>query len=169
MPAPVAQPENVRALFEVLGKQFKISNLNQTNEDLTAITRQLVELIEQYRGKRLRMVFGNTSFGVYKKEWQRTEVLLDIRLIAELRTDPVFSDHGISVAAGTTYSELLDLLQQEVGVPACRESQRVVAGLRGESTALESRYDEVLREGSEAIDASGFRNHAFADFVLMER
>ena len=34
--APVAQPANVRALFEALGKQFKISNLNQTNADETA-------------------------------------------------------------------------------------------------------------------------------------
>ncbi len=38
VPAPIAQPANVRALFEALGKQFKISNLNQTNEDLSANT-----------------------------------------------------------------------------------------------------------------------------------
>ena len=75
---------------------------------------ELVDAIERHRGKRLRMVFGATSYGVYKQEWQQAEILLDIRLIADLRAAPTVEARGISVAAATTYTQLLLLLQKQI-------------------------------------------------------
>ena len=49
---------------------------------------ELVRIIDQNRDKKLRLVHGNTSYGIYKEEYLEAEVLVDIRLIPDLYVAP---------------------------------------------------------------------------------
>ena len=73
----------------------------------------LVELALLMNGERqahLRLVHGNTSYGVYKEEYSEKTHFIDIRLLPELNTANELKGNILHVSAGTTYSDLLDLL-----------------------------------------------------------
>ena len=70
---------------------------------------ELGAVLREFSGKRIRMVSGNTSFGVYPAEVRAAEVLADLQLIPELRGITV-GDEWADVGASTSYSELIDLL-----------------------------------------------------------
>lgn len=70
---------------------------------------ELGEILREHPGERTRMVNGNTSYGVYPDEVRDAEVLIDIRLVPELRGSAV-GDRWVDVGASTTYSELIELL-----------------------------------------------------------
>jgi xanthine dehydrogenase/oxidase len=69
---------------------------------------ELEELLKRHRD--IRLVHGNTSFGIYKHEYPDTEFFADVRLIPALHHAVDKRDHELVVASGTTYSELIDLL-----------------------------------------------------------
>jgi xanthine dehydrogenase/oxidase len=77
----------------------------------------LAALLHENRDRTVRLVHGNTSFGIYKEEFPDTRLFVDIRLIPELNLSPQ-SPRGrgageLVVSSGTTYAELLALLAVE--------------------------------------------------------
>jgi xanthine dehydrogenase/oxidase len=71
---------------------------------------ELAEILQSHRGQNIRLVHGNTSYGVYKDEYPGTKLFVDIRLIPELHSAGGVKDDELVVAAGTTYSDLIDLV-----------------------------------------------------------
>jgi xanthine dehydrogenase/oxidase len=69
---------------------------------------ELEDLLRRHRD--IRLVHGNTSYGVYKHEYPDTAFFADIRLIPALHHPVDKRDHELVVASGTTYSELIELL-----------------------------------------------------------
>jgi xanthine dehydrogenase/oxidase len=70
---------------------------------------ELGMMLQEFSGRRVRMVNGNTSYGVYPDEVRAAEVLVDIQLVPELRGTAVGAE-WVDVGASTTYSELIKLL-----------------------------------------------------------
>ena len=70
---------------------------------------ELGTALREFSGRRVRMVDGNTSYGVYPLEVRAAEVLVDIQLVPELRGTAVGAE-WVDVGASTTYSELIELL-----------------------------------------------------------
>src|SRR6185295_10185855 len=77
---------------------------------------ELAEILHNERNQKIRLVHGNTSYGVYKPEYLDTTLFVDIRLIPELNY-PIGArgkrDKEIVVAAGTTYNDLIELIAVE--------------------------------------------------------
>jgi xanthine dehydrogenase/oxidase len=71
---------------------------------------ELIELLREFPGDRTRLVNGNTSYGVYPDEVHAAEVLIDVQLVPELREIAV-RDEWADVGAGTTYADLVELLE----------------------------------------------------------
>ena len=71
----------------------------------------LVKIMHENSGKKIRLVHGNTSFGVYENEFPSTPLFIDIRLIPDLNAPPVSSPQQLTVAAGGTYNDLIGLLR----------------------------------------------------------
>ncbi|HYJ03548.1 MAG TPA: molybdopterin cofactor-binding domain-containing protein [Chthoniobacterales bacterium] len=71
---------------------------------------ELAEILQTHRGEKVRLVHGNTSYGVYKDEFPTTTLFVDIRLIPELHDAGGAKGNELIVAAGTTYSDLIDLI-----------------------------------------------------------
>jgi hypothetical protein len=46
---------------------------------------ELAKIMDKNRGKKLRLIHGNTSYGIYKEEYLESEILVDIRLIPDRR------------------------------------------------------------------------------------
>jgi xanthine dehydrogenase/oxidase len=86
----------------------------------------LVHVLRAAPGQRVRMLHGNTSFGVYPAELHTAELLVDLRLIDALSGTEVGAD-AIRVGAATTFSELIDVLQ--AADPSGDESSRLGATL----------------------------------------
>lgn len=85
---------------------------------------ELLEVLQNNPVDTTRMVFGNTSYGVYADEFPQVELMVDIKLIKEFHGINQ-SEDGISIGAGTTYSELLnfwnELNQKEPFLPTSRQ------------------------------------------------
>jgi len=88
---------------------------------------ELAKVMHENSDKRLRLVHGNTSFGVYEAEYPSTRLFVDIRLIPDLNRDPVSDQHGLTVAAGTTYSDLIDQLAAAMQTHGQTETSRLGA------------------------------------------
>lgn len=75
---------------------------------------ELVRIMRENRDKKLRLVHGNTSFGIYKEEFLESDVLVDISLIPELHRAAVVENGELRVGAGITYSELIEALEAQL-------------------------------------------------------
>ena len=71
---------------------------------------ELSAIMKENRGKRLRLVHGNTSYGIYKQEFLNAELLVDIRLIPDLYGIDT-SPGSLQVGASVTYSRFLEALK----------------------------------------------------------
>jgi len=71
---------------------------------------ELRAIMKENRGKKLRLVHGNTSYGIYKEEFLEAELLVDIRLIPDLYGFEETSGE-IAVGASVTYSHFLERLK----------------------------------------------------------
>jgi xanthine dehydrogenase/oxidase len=71
----------------------------------------LAALMHANRDVNYRLVHGNTSYGVYDREFAATKLFIDIRLIPELNAPPDFRDGTVRVSAGTTYADFVSLLE----------------------------------------------------------
>lgn len=75
----------------------------------------LTELAEIFKkNKDVRLVHGNTSYGIYKDEFLDDTFYADIRFIPELNTKNVITKDSLQIAAGSTYSELLETLNEGI-------------------------------------------------------
>jgi len=77
---------------------------------------ELADILNTHRDQPVRLVHGNTSYGVYKPEYPGTKLFIDIRLIPELHEAGEARGKELVVAAGTTYSDLIDLLAAQIMV-----------------------------------------------------
>jgi xanthine dehydrogenase/oxidase len=75
---------------------------------------ELAEILHANRGRKVRLVHGNTSYGIYKDEFPTTEVFADVRLIAELNGGVIRRGDELIVPSGTTYNDLIGLLAAEL-------------------------------------------------------
>jgi xanthine dehydrogenase/oxidase len=73
---------------------------------------ELAGLMHAQRGAGLRLVHGNTSFGIYQHEFFAAQQLVDIRLLAALHEPVRIEGDYLRVAAGTSYNALIDLLDE---------------------------------------------------------
>lgn len=78
-------------------------------------------------GSEHKLVFGNTSIGVYDKYTEDPHWLIDIAHIAELRATGSDS-HGLVVGSAVTYNDFLDLLDAQIAVARVGVPERL-AGL----------------------------------------
>ncbi len=90
---------------------------------------ELADIMNENRDKTVRLVHGNTSYGIYKPEFLEADLLVDIRLIPDLYGIEENSGE-IQVGASGTYSEFLDRLKAvierrwKVKLPQDLENQR---------------------------------------------
>ena len=75
---------------------------------------ELAEILHGSRGRTVRLVHGNTSYGIYKDEFPATHLFVDIRLIPELHDAGKPQGDELVVPAGTTYGDFIDLLAAEI-------------------------------------------------------
>lgn len=87
---------------EILGKR----QIWMTPETLD----QLGLIMKENRDKTVRLIHGNTSYGIYKEEFHEADLLVDIRLIPDLYG---IEENGeeIRVGASVTYSHFLEFLK----------------------------------------------------------
>ena len=69
----------------------------------------LRELIARHPDERIRLVHGNTSYGVYPDEFRAATLLVDIRRIPDLARIEI-GDQQLIVGAGITYGRFIELL-----------------------------------------------------------
>ena len=74
---------------------------------------ELAEILHTSRDRTVRLVHGNTSYGIYKDEYPETGLFVDIRLIPDLYGTSGKADE-IVVGSGTTYGDFIDLVAAEV-------------------------------------------------------
>jgi xanthine dehydrogenase/oxidase len=66
---------------------------------------ELASILHENRGQKIRLIHGNTSFGIYKEEYLETKLFVDIRLIPNLlRTD---KRHGSEIVVAAREFTLL--------------------------------------------------------------
>ena len=109
--AQVAASVEIPFPSEARGPAEPVSAEGSGQEWRTPISlRELAEILHANRGQKIRLVHGNTSYGVYKNEFPGTKLFVDIRLIPELQGAGGVRDNALVVASGTTYSDLIDLI-----------------------------------------------------------
>ena len=75
---------------------------------------ELAAALHESRGRKVRLVHGNTSYGIYKDEFPGTQLFLDVRLIPELNGGSHRKGDELQVSAGTSYGDFIDLLAAEM-------------------------------------------------------
>lgn len=68
---------------------------------------ELAQILTANRDKPVRLVHGNTSYGIYKEEFPSTRLFVDIRLIPELNRSWTVKEGELVLSAGATYDDLL--------------------------------------------------------------
>ncbi|EAZ82964.1 molybdopterin cofactor-binding domain-containing protein [Algoriphagus machipongonensis] len=74
---------------------------------------ELKSILRKNPPETTRIVFGNTSFGIYAEEFPSFKLFVDIKLIPDLYGIRK-TENGLEVGASTTYSELLNFLDKEI-------------------------------------------------------
>lgn len=75
---------------------------------------ELAQLMTENRDKIVRLVHGNTSFGVYTAEYPTTKLFIDVRLIPELYALPSKQGDELTIGAGNTYNDLVQIAGAEL-------------------------------------------------------
>ena len=78
---------------------------------------ELATLLREYHAREPYLIHANTSFGIYPQEFQQAQVLLDLNFVPELQAHEI-TRQEFMVGAGTTYSTFIQLLRQQLPVPA---------------------------------------------------
>ncbi len=76
---------------------------------------ELARILTVNRDKRVRLVHGNTSYGIYTAEFPTTQLFVDIRLISELYGDRARADE-LTIGAGNTYNDLITIAAGQMKV-----------------------------------------------------
>jgi xanthine dehydrogenase/oxidase len=75
---------------------------------------ELGRILAANRGKRIRLVHGNTSFGIYKDEYPSTKLFVDLRLIPQLQGPGAMRDGELLLGSGATYTDLIEAAGREL-------------------------------------------------------
>ncbi|HVU25502.1 MAG TPA: molybdopterin cofactor-binding domain-containing protein, partial [Opitutus sp.] len=75
---------------------------------------ELARFMTENRDRVVRLVHGNTSYGVYKTEFPETKLFVDIRLIPELYATPDKRGDVLTIGAGNTYNDLIEIAGAEM-------------------------------------------------------
>jgi xanthine dehydrogenase/oxidase len=84
---------------------------------------ELKSILKKHTKKSVRMVFGNTSFGIYPDAFNSADVLVDIKLIKEMKGIHQ-SDEMIEIGGLTTYTEFIDSLSEARAANKLPENSR---------------------------------------------
>ena len=104
-----------------------VSILNSKQKWLSPETLdELKNILRNNPPESTRLVFGNTSFGVYAEEFPYFKLFVDLKLIPELYGISI-SNNGIELGASTTYSELLTYLNQVIEEKGFSPTSRIGA------------------------------------------
>lgn len=87
---------------------------------------ELCQIMRQHGDQKLRLVHGNTSYGIYKEEVEAAELLIDIRLIPDLYGTELNHDE-VQVGASISYSQFIELLEPVLAGRKNSESTRLGA------------------------------------------
>lgn len=71
---------------------------------------ELASIIKENRDKKVRLIHGNTSYGIYKEEFHAADLLVDIRLIPDLYGFEE-TENEIQIGASVSYTQFLDSLK----------------------------------------------------------
>ncbi len=104
---------------------FEIDRPHKQWRAVTSIE-ALCELVQQNPGAEIRLVHGNTSYGVYPNEFRTATLLVDIRGIRELDQIEI-SDERLIVGAGVTYGHFIAILENLTGTGERAETTRLGA------------------------------------------
>lgn len=74
---------------------------------------ELSEIMKENRHKKVRLIHGNTSYGIYKEEFLEADLLVDIRLIPDLYGIEENAEK-IQVGASVTYTHFLNHLKSVI-------------------------------------------------------
>jgi len=98
---------------------------------------ELLDALRAAHGRRVRMIHGNTSFGVYPDEFHAAELLIDLRMVDELYGTSI-TPQGVRVGAATTFSQLIELLDTATagGAEATRLGATLVMARRTAGTIV---------------------------------
>src|SRR2546421_1346474 len=88
---------------------------------------ELAKIMDKNRNRKLRLLHGNTSYGIYKEEYLESDVLVDIRLIPDLYTEPKVKKGMLHVGSAINYNELIEAIQVELKAKDLPVSSRLWA------------------------------------------
>ncbi len=88
---------------------------------------ELVKIIDKNRDKKLRLVHGNTGYGIYKEEYLESEVMVDIRLIPDFYAEPKVRKGALHVGSGINYNDLIEAIEVELKAKDLPVSSRLWA------------------------------------------
>ncbi len=89
-----------------------VSIQNESQRWISPVSlKELVSVMKKFSKNQPYIVHANTSYGIYKDEFLDARVLIDIRLIPELNASPGLSAKGIKISSGTTYTDLILILE----------------------------------------------------------
>jgi len=72
----------------------------------------LVALMRAHQSSSMRLVHANTGFGIYKDQYIKDNVLINIGFVPEINESPLINKNHIIVAAGITYTKLIALVER---------------------------------------------------------
>ncbi len=87
----------------------------------------LVRIMRAERDRKPRLVYANTSYGIYKAEYDAARAFVDVRLIPELQEEPRVVDGELRVPAGITYTDLIAALDDAMQARGSGETTRLGA------------------------------------------
>jgi len=76
--------------------------------------KELAAILHNGKGRDVRLVHGNTSYGIYKAEYSTNTNFVDIRFIPELNAPTGVKKNTLHVSSGATYGDLVALLSKEI-------------------------------------------------------
>jgi len=93
--------------------------------------KELADLMQS--GNDTHILHANTAYGIYKQEFLTAYRLIDISHVAELNFAPQVSADAIKVSAGTTYSQIIQILEDalkmyKANIPAGRDLETTLWG-----------------------------------------
>lgn len=118
-----AQIQPIASTIKVNGKLW------YTPENVEA----LIQLYNLHEGK-VRMIFGNTSYGIYAKEIEAENVFVDLKMISELYGIEE-CENEIIVGALTTYSKFLEFMKEKLAEENSETSRWLALDFMGRRTA----------------------------------
>ena len=73
---------------------------------------ELLADLEKYKNEKHYIIHANTGYGIYPQEFLGAKVIIDVRLVPELNSPSAITEKGITVASGTTYTDIIAVYEK---------------------------------------------------------